>query len=401
MNKRAIIILSVIFVLIIATLGFLLWSRSRSAATTATTNTTNNTSTTNDKNGTNNTSTDTDTANLDSDTNTDTTSDTTNTTPIKALTKVIDDKVTTPVLFYQGNGISYFNQNGQLTQVDLKIQNGQAFATNKRSLNLPQKTGITKVLWPSSGNNFLVLASSTLKPVWSYFGSSTGQYTDLPSQIGSLVLSPDNTKIYYVWQGANNKNTLNISDPNGTNYKKLADIFNADSQLSISPDGKMLLFYSENNPGDKNQITLVTADGQAFKTVAKEGYNWGVLWSPDSKWFLYGKRDPQTRSLGLWLGNPFTGEEKDLKVIASPESAVWSADGRFVYVSGRSASGSSETISKVELSTLTKTEILANGNFTAKDLFLSKTEDFIFFRNTFDGALYGVSTVATTDGFNK
>ncbi len=132
MNKRAIAILGAIFILIVGTLGFLIYSRSKSNDTT-------------------NTNVNTNTPVVEE---TPADPDPVPETPTSQAVRLTDDAVVSPILFYTGIGISYFNSQGQLFQTDLDVKDATALLSNKRELSIALKSGISKILWPRSGNSF-------------------------------------------------------------------------------------------------------------------------------------------------------------------------------------------------------------------------------------------------------
>src|SRR6185436_18764040 len=159
MNRRAIAILGAIFLLIVGTLGFFLYQRQHK-----------------NKLATEQQQTEQPTPQP-----TPTEEPTPEPTASAKAIKLSDDEVVSPVLFFQGNGITYFNSQGQLFQTDLQNSSGTVLLSNKRELTIALKSGITKILWPVSGNNFLAELGSGTSRRWSFYDSSKGIYTDLPT----------------------------------------------------------------------------------------------------------------------------------------------------------------------------------------------------------------------------
>ncbi|HEX3099994.1 MAG TPA: hypothetical protein VHQ41_03395, partial [Patescibacteria group bacterium] len=161
-----------------------------------------------------------------------------------------------------------------------------------------------------------------------------------------------------------------------------------------APDGQHALFY-RNQPTDltTNTITMVSTDGKTFNTVVKDGFNTGVLWSPDSKKFLFTKRDPSTQKFGLWMADASTGEVKNLNVNTSVTKAMWSKDGFTVYAgvpnTGTPGQGlTQDTIYRINISTGESKQFDPGVAVDAQNLFLSSDASILFFRNAQDNALY-------------
>ncbi len=373
MNKRAIAILGAIFILIVGTLGFLIYSRSKSNDTT-------------------NTNVNTETPPVVEETPAD--PDPEPETPAGTAVRLTDDAVVSPILFYTGIGISYFNAQGQLFQTDLDVKDSTALLSNKRELSIALKSGISKIIWPRAGNSFIARLGTTSNPTWSYYDSSKATYTDIPSQVYSLDWMPNGDKIVFVWVDSSGNATLNISNPDTTEYQTLTDLYEPDNVISVSPNGANILFYrTQTIDSTTNKINMVSADGKTFTSIVKDGYNTGVLWSPDSKKFLFTKRESGTQNFGLWVADISTGEVRNLNVYTSVNKALWSKDGMSVYV-GDPSSGTvgqgltQDRILKITVSSGETKEYNPGIAVDAQDLFLSSDESVLFFRNAQDNALY-------------
>lgn len=383
MNKRAIAILGAIFILIVGTLGFLIYSRSKSNSNTNTQANVN----------INTPVVESPPVNDNANTNTPPTA------PAAAAVRLSDtaDQVISPILFFQGNGISYFNPEGHLFQTDLQITNGSALLSNKRELSIALKPNISKVLWPVVGNNFIAQFDSGSKSSWSVYQSEKADYVDIPSQVYSIDWMPTGDKIMYVWVDANGKATLNISNPDTSNYQTLTDLYDSDTIINVSPDGKNVLFYrAQTTDNTKNVINMVSADGKTFTGIVKDGYNTGVLWSPDSKKFLFTKRDNSNQKFGLWVADITTGEIKNLALYTSQTKAVWSKDSQFVYAgvptTGTVGQGlTQDNIEKITIATAQSQVFTTGVAVDAQNLFLSTDESVLFFKNAQDNALYYIS----------
>jgi hypothetical protein len=383
MNKKAIAILGAIFLLIVITLGFLIFSKyvgkkspvasNPGALTTASTSPTN-------ANGANAASTTPLTG-----------------TPASGVIQLSTDQVVSPALFFNGQGITYFDNQGNLYQASLQDNNGQLQLADKKQLNIPIKSNITNILWPAKGNDFIArFTNSSGQPAYSYFNSTTQTYTDLPSQVQSVDWMPSGTQIMYIWW-QNNKGTLKIGNPDATNYQNLAAVYKNDDEVHVSPDGSQLLIFENNNPATDNPINSVTTDGKIWKTLVSDGQNFGVLWSPDGQKFLFGKKDLNTQAYQLWVYNLTSGELVNLGLFTTPSKAVWASDSNTVYAavpSSAPAAGSNsltaDTFFSIDTTTLGKTQY--NSGITAPidaiDLLLNSTGDKLIFKNAQDGGLY-------------
>ena len=370
MNKKAIAILGAIFILIVGTLGFLIYSRSKS-----------------------------DESEIDPVVETPieetpVVEEPTDPTPSGAAVKLTDVPVLSPVLFFQGIGISYFDSAGHLYQSDLQITNGTALLSNKRELSIDLRPGISKVLWPLAGKGFIAEFNSGGRPSWSYFDTPKNEYFDIPKQVYSLDWMPAGDKIIYTWVDSTGKATLQFANPNASDFRTITDLYVPDNIVKASPDGRNVLLYrNQTNDVTKNVINMVSTDGKTFTSVIKEGYNVGALWSPDSKKFLFSRRDADTQRYTLWVADIVTGDIRSLGVTGSPTKAVWTKDSQVVYAgvptSGNMGQGlTQDTIQKITVGSGEQKEFPTGVAVDAQDMFLSLDETVLFFRNAQDNALY-------------
>ena len=265
----------------------------------------------------------------------------------------------------------------------------------KKKLDIPPKQNITKILWPSRGRDFIAeMTSSSGKKSWSYFNGTTQLYTDIPAQVTSLDWVPSGNQIMYNWLD-NNKTTLNLSDPDTKNWKLVADMWENDDALVISPDGSQILYYETESSAANNPINSVTSDGKIWKALVKNGQNYGALWSPDGQKFLFAKKDLNSQKYQLWIYNLTSGEVKNLGLFTIVNKAVWDKDSNVIYVSVPNTGTpdgnnlTQDSFFKMNTTTLEKKQYNSGSSpIDGRDLFLSSTGDKLFFRNAQDGGLY-------------
>lgn len=372
MNKRAIAILGAIFILIVGTLGFIIWQRSSKEDTQQTA----------------------DETPVVVEEPTEVVEEPPVETPANnQATKITDESVIGPALFFQGDGIAYFNRQGQLFRTSMNIDSASVLLSDKTEISVPAKGDIANILWPNVGNSYIAESGSGSSKKWSYYSPDGGNYVDLPMQVRSLDWNTNGDRIYFVWVGNDGKASLNVSDPDTKNYQMLTDLYEPDNVISVSPDGQHIAFYrTQTSDMSRNGITAVTADGKTFKSLIRDGYNKEVLWSPDSKKFLFSRYDSATSKYALYYFDMITNESRSLGVSTSPTKAVWTKDSTAIVVgvptTGTANQGvTADTVYKIDM-TGTRTEFAPGTNVDVQDPFLSLDGNVLFFRNNQDGSLY-------------
>ncbi len=374
MNKKAIIILGGIFVLIVGTLGFIIWYRSSGDETTV---------------------------ELPEIVEEPVVEVPDEEIPeeepeqsIGQAVRLTDEPVITPALFFQGDGIAYFNAAGQLFRTEMSVSGDTVLLSNKTELLVPAKTGISRILWPAVGSSYIAESGQGLSRRWSYYNPDTATYVELPSEIKSLDWMPSGNKIIFVWVGSDGKATLNISDPDTSNYQTLTDLYEGDNEIDVSPNGQTILFYrTQGSDPTRNTINSVSADGQTFRTVIAEGYNKGVLWSPDSKKFLFSRKDLSSGTSALYMADVSTGEVRNLGLATIETKALWAKDGLSIIaavpVSGTAGQGqTTDKVVKIDLYTGAQNSYDPGTGMDIREMFTTLDGKVLFFKNGQDNSLY-------------
>lgn len=386
MNKKAIAILGAIFLLIVGTLGFLIYSKYSSNKTQPPANPPNTEIPNNNSLPPENPAPIPDNSNNQP-----------GSQPGGAFVKIGDDQVISPVLFYNGNGVTYFDSGGKLYQADFdQLSGGQLQLKNKRALDVDARANLTQILWPSRGDHFIaVYSDADGKNYYSFYNSDARTFTDLPKQVTSLDWLPGGDKIMFIWTD-NGKSTLNVGNPDSKNWQQIAEMWETEDRINISPDGAGIAYYQTANASAANKITLTTPDGKVWKDLVKDGYNFGVLWSPDSQKLLFSKKDKLSGNFQLWYYGINSGELKNLGLFTTTDKAVWDKDSSVIFaavpVNGSLGSGSLtvDSFYKINTATMEKQEFKPepSQNLDGRNLFLSSNSDKLFFKNAQDGGLY-------------
>lgn len=381
MNKKAIAILAAIFVLIVGTLGFLILQR-RSGDNS-------NEPVATDPIPTQNTNPD---PFIDPTPDPVVTPDPTPTPdPVQfgsPATKLSDEAMLSPALFYQGNGIAYFTPDGRLFQATFQQNSGVQELTDFRELAVPAKASISKVIWPENGNNYLVELVTGQGKRWAVYVSSKGEYVDVPPQVVAIDWLPDGEQLVYFWTEPDGSATMNVSPADMSTWDAIVDLWEPDNTMSIAPDGKTILYWRDITNGASNPINMVTADGKLFRSVVKDGFNFNVAWGPDSRQFAFNKLvNGRTE---LWIGNMFTGQVLSTGLETSVEKTVWSLDGKTLLAAVPGSSGYDELYKVDVASAVSNIFPILGGIGSAQDMFLSLDGTRLYYLDSANGGLYYV-----------
>jgi hypothetical protein len=377
MNKKALIILGTIFLLIVGTLGYIVYSRYQTGADAVSPNPDVG------NNQTQNPPASPPPA------------------PLERFVRLNDEVIVSPALLYNGSGITYFDTIGQVYVEDFLDEGGAVSLDRKRKLDYPVKANIESVTWPLSGPNYITRVRGEDRLSFSVFDVSKKEYADLAPQVKSVDFMPEGDKLLYVWE-ENGKSTLNISDLDGSNWKEISEMWENGNAISISPDGTNILYYQTNNKDSAdNAINVTTPDGKVWQSLVKEGYNFGTLWSPDGKKFLFARKDKASQEYQLWYYDLLNREAKNLELYTTTGKAVWDSNSRYVYAAvPRTGNLEENQLSKdvfyrldLETEGFDKRDYEPAAEIDGRDLSVNGNGTKLFFKNAQDGKLYYLDLV--------
>jgi len=222
----------------------------------------------------------------------------------------------------------------------------------------------------------------------------------------------NNNKIFYkYYDPQTQQRTLNIADPNGANWNKIADLNYKNVSVAPIPRTGLVSFWNSPDAGLETDFESAPVLGGVQTSLLKGNFGTDYLWNPDGSAVLLSRTDQKNGS-GTQLGimNDHGGEFKLLNVATFVSKSVWSKDGKTVYYALptsfpanvtlpndylRGKFNTNDSFWKLDTTTGKKTPVLdanqAPGQIDASDLFLNADESMLFFVNKVDGKLYRIS----------
>jgi tricorn protease len=180
-----------------------------------------------------------------------------------------------------------------------------------------------------SGRRAVISARGQILTIATDRGDITRVVPDaMASRSQSPTWSPDGKYIAFV-SDRSGRDEVWISDPEGTDPKRITDLDNEKDFLVWTPDSKSLLYTA----AGKRLFGYSVADGKtAVVTSTEIGRIGAVAVSPDSRWVSFSKQDRTLRP-HVFIAPITGGEERhisDDSLLYAENNAVWTADGRYV-----------------------------------------------------------------------
>lgn len=288
-----------------------------------------------------------------------------------------------PALSYDSKSIWFFTADGHLYKVNL--------ATGlKQEYLLPQKVIIADAIWPISGDDFIIVSGSGTNKSFYYYDSANKNFITYPQNLKEMDFMPDGSKIAYNWVSGLNSE-LSIADKQAKNFQNIVSLPSADQTIKVSPSGTRAFTYDKSNPQD-GKLNLVDLNAKTVVTIGTSNEN-SAVWSPDGKHFVYNRADGKTKNNQLWLGDAQAVTNLPLHIEASVSKVAFDKDGSNIYIAAPTVDGLSETVWKVDVASLTKTQLFKPADndprINSSNLLVSGDGTELYFKNS-DGYVYSI-----------
>lgn len=303
---------------------------------------------------------------------------------VSRIQKLSDEPVVSAALGLTNEAVWYFTSDGSLFKVRLSDGLKQEFLLN-------DKAPTTDAIWPTSGDDFILQSGTGLGKTFRYFNATDKKFTSYPSNFKGVDFTSDARSILYNWV-KDAQSTLSSGDLKNTQFQNIIDLPEAGLTIKAGPNLTRVLAYNKENPTN-GKLYLVLIDDKRVVTLNTVGDN-SAIWSPNGQHFLY-RRDPDgtKTNTNLWLGDSKMPVDTDLGIVGSVSKATFDSTGANLYIALTDNLGS-DTIWKINTSTLAKTQVLRPAStdtpsaINVSNLLIASDNSAVFFKNS-DGYLYG------------
>jgi hypothetical protein len=301
--------------------------------------------------------------------------------------------------------IYYAKKDGTVWESDLK---GAA----KTKIESTELTGLQNVFWSKDGKKSI---SEFLKAGEHYFyqyDHSTGKGIKLSNGTDYAVWDDSGSKILYkFFDEKTKKRSLNISNPDGTNWEVLAEIPYLKVSIAQIPHTSLVAFWNYPSASEESFLRTVSTLGGEVKTIFSGKFGGDYNFSPDGNTAIASVLSEKNgKKISLGLIDIKDGSFKALNVPTLAEKTIWSASNKVFYYALPISIGenavlpddyqskklkTSDTFWKFDILTGKNERIVDTADITqtydASNLMLSPNEDGLFFLNRLDGKLYRIN----------
>jgi len=304
-----------------------------------------------------------------------------------------------------GGGLYYYSLD------DKSLKKATLDGKNKTILlsNLPGTP--TRIIWSPKRDRALLFLKQSGGTIWYFSDISQKTIAPLKTEISRLSWDNLGEKIFYQFTDQAGRNrTLNMANPDGSDWKQLADIGTHENFIAAVPQSSLVSFWDRPLAGEPSSLETISVTGENKKTVFSGKYGADFLWSPSGEDVLMSAGDEkESTAPSLHLVRNSTGQVKSLFVPTLISKVVWSKDGQTLYYAlpGTLPEGAvlpddyfskplytKDTFWKMDTETGKKTRLInleeSTQNFDSIDLALSQNEDYFYFTDRITQKLYRI-----------
>lgn len=282
---------------------------------------------------------------------------------------------------------------------------------SKRTVSSKNLPDLKNVFWSPGKDQVISMFGKDGKNYFSFFDYNTKSGKELNPNIVAAAWSNLGDKVLYEYSDARTKRqTLNISNPDGTDWKKLSDSPYGGAEVAPIPQTSFISFWNAPSGFEETRLQAIGLAGGEAKTLFSGKFGADYLWSPNGGKALVSSGEAKGSSkIMLATINASGGEYQNLNIPTFVSKCVWSADNKTVFYAlpGFIPDGSvmpndyldkkvttKDTFWKVDVTTGKMERIIElddlKSGFDATDPFLSPEENILFFTNRLDGKLYRI-----------
>ncbi len=296
----------------------------------------------------------------------------------------------------------YLTENGNVIETDLE-------GKNKKIISDTDLPGLKDVYWSSDREKVISRFNIEGKDAFYVYDYRSKSAKKLNEGFSVVRWSNVGDKIIYLYADAKkNERWISVADSDGTNWKNLTDAEFGSVSFAQVPQSALVAFWNQANAFEETKLKIVGIMGGDSKIIFSGKFGTDYRWSPDGKRILASSADVRGGGrIMLGVMNSNGGEYQDLGIPTFISKCVWSKDNKTVYYAlpGSIPAGvvmpndyqerkviTADTFWKVDVETGKKERLVElewiKNSYDATNLFLSPSENALFFINRMDGKLH-------------
>ena len=242
----------------------------------------------------------------------------------------------------------------------------------------------------SWGANKSLVAGYSTGSVFYDLASNYSKKYDL--QIKSPVLNKAGDKIAYTYfNSESGEGNISIADVRLESYKNILPTRLGGWQIHWLDNDRLALVKPPTLENTQYSLFVLDIEAGALQNILDSKNNLEFTWSVGGQKLAYSYIDLYTQEKGLYYMDLSAKEEVKLKSVVDASRCTWSMDNKTVYCAGTASFVTIDTTAPEAPAQAIANPTNANPAVNATNLLLNSTEDYLIFKNSKDGKLYGLS----------
>lgn len=333
--------------------------------------------------------------------------DTANIEPIKDLPQIsaiTDEAVLAPTFSADEKKIEYYSKTtGKAYRIDID-------GTNKQIISNTDLVGLSAILWSSDKSKVISRYDQNNRPSFFMYDYEQLKGSGLSSNTLNAAWYQSNKIFYEYFDQKSKLATLNIANPDGSNWNKIIDLPFQNVSIAPIPKTGLVSFWNKQDSFTETLMQATPVVGGEKRDLLKEKFGADYLWSLDGNNLLVSHVvEKGSSKLQLALLNSLGGEYKNLGIPTMVSKCAWSKNNKLIYyalpgsipdgtvlpndyISGKL--NTTDTFWKLDTATKESSRLIEldkiKDKYDATNLFLNSDESILFFTNRVDGKLYRI-----------
>jgi hypothetical protein len=319
-----------------------------------------------------------------------------------AISAITTEAVLAPVIADMDTLKYYSQKTGQVYQIGFD-------GSNKKIISNKILTGLTNVLWSPDKNKVITSFNLGGNADFYYYDYGTQKSSAIKKNVDAVAWQNTSNRIFYkYYDSKTKKRTLNISDPDGSNWLKLVDVDFRDVFIAQIPASGLISFWNKPDAFFPTALKTISLIGGDAKDIFTGVFGADYLWNNNGTNVLVSNSDSKGGTkIQLSVINENGGELKNLDTATLVSKCAWLSDNKNIicavpgeipansvmpndYDSGKIHTA--DTFWKIDTLTGKKTAVIdaskIDKNYDAINLFFNSDESILFFQDRIDGKLY-------------
>jgi Tol biopolymer transport system component len=275
------------------------------------------------------------------------------------------------------DSVLYYHPNtGNVSSLNLETRANKLISTANLS-------NLVNVVWSPDKNRVLTVSRNSTSLVYRYFDYTTHENGVLGANIKDAVFSPDSRRVAFVQSGGGDS-VIIVADFDGKNSKTILKTRLVGIKL-FWPSAQNLAFMASDTDTSTQSLFGLDLAGNLTQLLDSQD-TLAVNWSPDGSKFIYS--DQEGGGTATYLYDVSLQQSQPLSVQTSAHLCAWPANQNSLTCAVQNQGETS--IIQIPLSSLTPKIIFSHLIITAKDAFLSHSENFFVLTSLNDQSVWAV-----------